>query len=70
MDAVMAQTLAIKLDAIERIDRMIMSAEARRNAVLREMDRHRSALADALRRATENVRDAEFTEVGGGAASA
>ena len=30
MDAVMAQTLALKLDEIERIDRMISQAEARR----------------------------------------
>ena len=60
----MAQALHIRLNDIERIDRMIMNAEARRNTVLREIDRHRAALADALRRATENVRDAEFT--GGG----
>lgn len=65
MDVVMAQALHIRLDDIERIDRMIMSAEVRRNAVLREVDRHRAAFADALRRAAENVRDAEFTEVGG-----
>jgi hypothetical protein len=37
MDAVMAETLAHELDKVERIDRMIMSAEARRNAVLREV---------------------------------
>ena len=43
---------------------MSMKAEARRNAALREIERHRAALADALRRATESVRDAEFKEVG------
>jgi hypothetical protein len=64
MDVVMAQALHIRLNDIERIDRMIMNAEARRNTVLREIDRHRAALADALRRATENVRAAEFTEAG------
>ena len=64
MDVVMAQALHIRLNDIERIDRMIMNADASRNAVLREIDRRRAALADALRRATENVRDAEFTEVG------
>ncbi len=32
MDSVMAQSLSIKLDDIERIDRMIALAEARRNA--------------------------------------
>jgi hypothetical protein len=64
MDVVMAQALQIALNDIERIDGMSMKAEARRNAALREIERHRAALADALRRATESVRDAEFKEVG------
>jgi hypothetical protein len=34
MDAVMAQTLSISLDDVERIDRMIATAEVRRNAIL------------------------------------
>src|SRR5262249_821659 len=38
MDAVMAQTLSLKLNDIERIDRMIATAEGRRNAILREVD--------------------------------
>ena len=63
MDVVMAEALRMRLDDVESIDRLIVSAEARRNAVLREVDRHRVALADALRRASENVRDAVFTEV-------
>jgi len=42
---------------------MIMSAEARRNAVLREVDRHRASVAQALRQAA-NVEDAQFEEVG------
>jgi len=33
----------------ERIDRLIMQAEARRSAHLREIDRHRSSLAEAVR---------------------
>src|SRR5262249_17531892 len=41
MDAVMAQALSLKLDDIERIDRMIASAEGSRNAILREVDRYR-----------------------------
>lgn len=64
MDVVMAQALRMRLDDIERIDRMITSAEMRRHAVLREVDRHRAALAEGLRRAAQNVQDAEFTEVG------
>jgi hypothetical protein len=39
MDAVMAQTLSISLDDVERIDRMIATAEVRRNAILHEVDR-------------------------------
>jgi len=30
---------------LERIDRMIIKAEARRNAALREIDRYRSSMA-------------------------
>ena len=63
MDAVMAQTLSLKIDDIERIDRMIMGAEARRNVALRELDRHRASLAQALRRVSEAVEDAQFEEV-------
>ena len=63
VDAVTAQTLSVKIDDIERIDRMIMTAEARRNAVLREVDRHRANLAQALRRASQAVEDAQFEVV-------
>jgi hypothetical protein len=45
MDTVMAQTLALKIDEIERIDRMTMTTEARRNAALREIERHRPSQA-------------------------
>src|SRR5262245_42098698 len=64
MDAVMAQTLALKLDEIERIDAMTMRAEARRNVALREIDRHRASVAQALRRAVNDIEDAQFEEVG------
>lgn len=63
MEDVMAQTLSKKLPDIERIDRMIASLEARRHATLRELDRHRSASAARLRRATEKIEDADFAEV-------
>jgi len=48
---------------IESIDRMVAAAEARRNVALREIDRHRSALAAALRQAADAVVDAEFREI-------
>jgi hypothetical protein len=63
MESAAAQTLVLKLDAIERIDRMIMNAEARRNAVLREIDRHRASVAQALRRAAD-IEDVQFEELG------
>ena len=59
----MAQTLSSKIDDIERIDRMLANAEARRNLVLREIDRHRATVAARLRDATEQIEDASFTEV-------
>jgi hypothetical protein len=62
-DAVVGETLVARLDDVERIDRLIASAEARRNNALREIDRHRSALGAALRAAIEEAEDAEFTDV-------
>ena len=64
MNEVMSETLAVKISDFERIDRLIMSAEARRNAVLREIDRHRANLGQALRQASD-VEDAEFVEIEG-----
>lgn len=58
--AIRAQTLAAKLDTFERIDRLIMQTEARRNAALREIDRHRDALAQQLREVSKQIEDAEF----------
>jgi hypothetical protein len=60
MDAVMAQTLAAEIDHVDRIDRMIMSAETRRHVALREIDRHRAVLGERLRRATQDIEDADF----------
>ena len=51
------------IDALERIDRMVMTMEARRNAAYREAERHRLGLGERLRRAAEQVEDAEFREV-------
>ena len=66
LDDVMAQTIETKLESIERLDRMLASAEARRNNALREIDRHREALGVGARRAIEEVEDVEFTDVGSG----
>ena len=74
MEDVMAETLQAKIDSFERFDRMLASSEARRNNALREIERHREALGAAVRRAINEVQDAEFRdvdtgEVGGAAPS-
>ena len=56
----MAETLAARLDSIERIERMIAAIEARRNAALREIDRRHSVVAAKLRRVAQEV---EFEDV-------
>ena len=63
LDAVMAQTMAVEIELVEKMDRMIASAEIRRNATLREIERRRSDLAARLREAMrdeDNVSEAEF----------
>jgi hypothetical protein len=46
MEVVRSWTLAANIDAVERIDRMTMNAEARRSGALREIERHRSEIFD------------------------
>jgi hypothetical protein len=60
MDAVMAQTLFNNIDHAERIERMSALAEARRNLVLREVDRHRATLGQDLRRTVRHIEDGKF----------
>ena len=63
IDAVMAETLALRLDDIERIERMIASQEGRMEAALREIDRHRAVLAEDLRGAAAEIEEAEYEDV-------
>ena len=63
LEAITAQTLSKKLDDFERIDRIIANAEARRHVVLREIDRHRAAVAARLRAVAEVIEEGEFEEV-------
>jgi hypothetical protein len=63
LNMVTAKTLESKIDVFERIDRMLASAEARRNNVLREIDRHRDAAGATVRPAIDGVEDAEFRDV-------
>jgi len=60
MDAVHAKTMVLRIDEIERIDRMTMLAERRRDATLHEIDRHRMDFAQRLRRAVDAAEEAEF----------
>jgi hypothetical protein len=53
MDAVMARTLSARMGDIVHIDRMTMAAEARRSAVLREIERYRASFAQRLRGAVD-----------------
>jgi hypothetical protein len=53
------------LDDYERIDSLLASAEVRRNASLREIERHSESLASRLRRASEDIIEGEFTEPSG-----
>jgi hypothetical protein len=59
IDALMVQVLPGELDKIERIDRLATIAETRRNAMLREIDRRRAVLGEALRRQVQEV-EGEF----------
>ncbi|HEY1543179.1 MAG TPA: hypothetical protein VGG01_12280 [Xanthobacteraceae bacterium] len=48
---VRAQALALRIGEVEATDRMIRSAEARRDEMLRQLFRHQAELAERLRRA-------------------
>jgi hypothetical protein len=63
LDALLVNELSERpkcLDHIERIDCLTSSAESRRNACLREIERRRAALGGALRRGVQEIEDAEF----------
>ena len=62
IEALLVRTLPAGLDNIERIDRLTTIAETRRNAMLREIDRRRAALSEALHRQVQEV-EAEFEVV-------
>ena len=55
MHDLMLKGLPGKLDQTERIDRLIIVAETRRNASLREIDRRGAVLGEALRRNVQEV---------------
>jgi hypothetical protein len=63
MDALLANRLTDMpeyIDYIERIDRLASIVESRRNASLREIEQRRAVLGGVLRRAAQDVEDAEY----------
>jgi hypothetical protein len=56
------QSLSQCINDYQTLDRLLISAEERRNAVLREIDRRRDGLAQRMRQASEDIIDAEFSE--------
>jgi hypothetical protein len=60
MEDVRAHALLLRLETVERFDRLITSVEERRNRVLREIERYRSLLAHSLRPASIEADEAEF----------
>lgn len=57
-----AAALVEHFEDVEKIDHLIMIMEKRRDSALREIDRHRTALADRLRQALQSE-DAEYEDV-------
>ena len=63
MDAAFNSAFIRELTSLERIDRLAALAESRRNAVLREIERHRAVFAQLLRDKVQDVQDAEFETI-------
>jgi hypothetical protein len=60
LDAIRAEMLSENIEHVERIDRMIAMVESRRNAALREVDRHRATLGQELRSTVREIEDGKF----------
>jgi hypothetical protein len=54
-DSIMARAFADQLETIERFDRLIASADARRDKALSSVDRRRETFARQLRRVAEDL---------------
>jgi hypothetical protein len=57
-----AATLAASIDYFERIDRLMLQAEARRNAALSAIERRRDGIARRLRDPVTEIEDAKFED--------
>ncbi len=63
LEQIQVYAMLEKFEDIDRLDRLAATAEGRRNAVLKEIDRHRTSLAGALREKLNQAEDAEFEVV-------
>ena len=64
LDTVEARAFVRQLDKIEALQGLIATLEGRRNAILREIDRHRAVFAELLRTKLHNVEvEGEFEPV-------
>jgi hypothetical protein len=66
LDAVKAEAAALRTSEIERLNRLVMTAAARVNSTLRELERRRADLAKRPRRALQRVEAADAGLVGAG----
>jgi 2-polyprenyl-6-methoxyphenol hydroxylase-like FAD-dependent oxidoreductase len=60
-DAIMAQALSDRIPLIETLDRLITSADRRRDKALSSIDRRREAFAQRLRRVAEDLASEPLT---------
>jgi hypothetical protein len=63
MDTIIDRAFVNAIETIERIEHLITIAEHRRNAILREMERHRASFAAVLRQGISDVEDVDFQPV-------
>jgi hypothetical protein len=61
--SITADVFLVNSENLERIGRMIMKAEARGTAAVREIERRGSCMAQGLRRASDDVVEADFADV-------
>lgn len=62
-ETITAHVLAANIALFENLDRMIARVENRREKILREIDRRRTAFAISVRKASNEIPDGEFKEV-------
>jgi hypothetical protein len=63
MDIIVDRAFVNAIDTIERLEHLITVAEHRRNAILREIERHRASFAEVLRKTIPTVEDADFQPI-------